>query len=160
MKRGTPTAWAILAKEMLQRCVTRLTIAEMANSSSVSLAYLKRKVSGFPSSGFPHRFIISRISGVSTALISRIWLDVCDVLERTKQISPSTMFPYRKKSIFATKTPGSAPVRAAGSSAFSARPFYTKMSTCTKPCPEVWQAFLLNFETIYLKIALSVVLSL
>ena len=29
----------------------------------------------------------------------RPWLDVCDVLERTKQISPSTMFPYRKKSI-------------------------------------------------------------
>ena len=67
---------------------------------------------------------------------------------------------YHKTRIFATKTPGSAPVRAAGSSAFSARLFYTQMSTCTKQCPEVWQAFLLKFETIYLKIASSVVLSL
>ena len=67
---------------------------------------------------------------------------------------------YHKTRIFATKTPGSAPVRAAGSSAFSIRPFYTPMSTCTKQCPEVWQAFLLNFKTIYLKNASSVVLSL
>jgi hypothetical protein len=52
---------------------------------------------------------------------------------------------YHKTRIFATKTPGSAPVRAAGSSAFSARPFYTPMSTCTKQCPEVWQAFFAKF---------------
>ena len=67
---------------------------------------------------------------------------------------------YHKTRIFATKTPGFAPVRAAGSSAFSDCPFYAPMSTCTKQCPEVWQAFLLNFETIYLKIVSDVVLSL
>ena len=67
---------------------------------------------------------------------------------------------YHKNRIFATKTPGSAPVRAAGSSAFSTHPFCTRMSTCTKQCPEVWQALLLKFETIYLKIVSDVVLSL
>ena len=67
---------------------------------------------------------------------------------------------YHKTRIFATKTPGFAPVRAAGSSAFSAHPFCTRMSTCTKQCPEVWQALLLKFETIYLKIVSDVVLSL
>lgn len=60
---------------------------------------LEKESIGIPFVRVSPPFIISRISGVSTALISRIWLDVCDVLERTKQISPSTMFPYRKKSI-------------------------------------------------------------
>ena len=53
---------------------------------------------------------------------------------------------YHKTRIFATKNPGSASVRSAGVLPFSARLFHAWMSTCTKQCLEVWQAFLPVFS--------------
>ncbi len=90
---GSPVALAIRDNTLLHFCMASSTIRAVFMLSSFPVANLKSGVSGLPSLGLPQRSIIFSISGVSTARMVRICLDVFFVLALTKQISPPTIFP-------------------------------------------------------------------